>query len=126
MPNDISLSIRGVTEAQQQLQAVDKATADPQLIALLSLAAGQVHRYLMSLGKDTPPVGITGVLPVITGRLKNSFFWGTGRQGNSLVGYVATNLIYAPEVERRRGFLAKTIKDMEGPVNSLFGRGLPR
>lgn len=126
MPNDVSISIRGVTEAQQQLQAINKATADPQLVAMLSLAAGQVHRYLMSLGKDTPPVGITGVLPVITGRLKNSFFWGTGRQGSSLVGYVATNLTYAPEVERRRGFLAKTAKAMEGPVNSLFTRGLPR
>lgn len=129
MPNSIfstgsvgTVSVSGLREAQERLQRTNAAIAEngPGLRTQLLLAAGMVHRYLIALGRDRPPVGETGVLPVITGRLKNSFFWGVRNLGNSLVGFVATNLFYAPDVERRRGFLAKATKDMEGPVNSLF------
>lgn len=115
------IEINGLVEAQAQLTRT-AAAVDPSkgIRAVMALAAGMVHRHLMLLGKDTPPVGITGVLPVITGRLKNSFFFGTERQGDTLVGYVATNLVYAPDVERRRGFLRKTRDDMERPVTDLF------
>lgn len=117
-----TVSVKGLIEAQARLQRTYAAT-DPnggEMRTMLLLASGMVHRYLFSLGKDRPPVGQTGVLPIITGRLKNSFFFGVRGGGNSQVGFVATNLLYAPDVEKRRGFLAKTVKEMAKPVNDLF------
>lgn len=117
-----AVSVRGLAEAQARLARTNDAIAEngSGMRNQLLIAAGMVHRYLISLGRERPPVAQTGVLPVITGRLKNSFFWGVRNAGNSIVGFVATNLTYAPDVERRRGFLSKTVKEMEGPVNSLF------
>ena len=120
MPTEVSMTVRGIDSAIGELQRVEVGFGDPRMLALLNLAAGSVHRYLMGLGRDNPPIDETGVLPVITGRLKNSFFWGSGRQGGAPVGFVATNLIYAREVEQRRGMLARTLRDMERPVNDLF------
>ena len=116
-----AVSITGLIEAQQQLARTNAGIAENSsgMRLMLNLGAGMVHRYLISLGKERPPVGLTGVLPVITGRLKNSFFWGTRNQGGP-VGFVATNLAYAAPVEKRRGFLGKTVKDMEQPINKLF------
>jgi hypothetical protein len=118
--------IRGVDEAVNRLERVDRGLSDGPLKTFLNLAAGLAHRYLMGLSKDRPPVDQSGVLPVITGRLKNSFFWGTRSQGGP-VGFVATNLSYAPAVEKRRGFLGRTVRDTAKPINDLFagyGRNL--
>lgn len=120
MPNDLSVSLQGLTELERQLTAAQAAGKGEKFNALLTLSAGMVHRYLMGLGRERPPRSAKGVLPVITGRLKNSFFFGTARQGNTLLGYVRTTLNYAAGVEARRGFLAKTTKDMTRPVNDLF------
>lgn len=121
MPIAGDVTVRGVDDTVDRLIQVDGGLDDRNLQTFLGLAAGQTHRYLMGLSKDTPPVGETGVLPVITGRLKNSFFWGTRRQGGP-VGFVATNLIYAKDVEQRRGFLGRTVRDMVQPINDLLTR----
>ena len=120
MANDLMVSLLGLSELERQMQQMQAAGKGEKFNALLSLAAGMVHRYLMGLSRERPPLGAKGVLPVISGRLKNSFFFGTTRQGNTLFGFVRTNLVYAADVEARRGFLAKTTKDMEKPVNDLF------
>ncbi len=84
----------------------------------MTLALGQLHRYA------------TGIVHVVTGRLKNSLFWEieSPRQ-NDLVGHVATNVAYALEEHNRPGtkpghgghdFFARTVRE-EGPhVNDLF------
>lgn len=119
---EMSIQVSGAREAINEIQRVEVGLGDPRLLPVLSAAAGLVHRYLMGLSRDTPPVGEQGVLPVITGRLKNSFFWGSGRQGGDTVGFVRSNLGYGPPVEQRRGFLSRTIKDTEKPVNDFVGR----
>lgn len=122
MPVDVSLEVRGINEATAKLRAIELGVGDARLLPVMKVAAGLVHRYLMGLKRDRPAVGITGVLPVISGRLAGSFDFDSGRQGGATVGIVYTNLIYAPTVERRRGFLAKTRKDTERPVNDFVGR----
>lgn len=127
MPNDVfgegnvmSVSVQGLREAQAELSRVSQAV-DPNggLSSVMALAAGQVHRYLMGLSRDRPGPG-QGVLPVITGRLKNSIFWEVKRSGGQVTGIIASNVDYGPDVEARRGFMARAARDQEGPVNDLF------
>lgn len=121
--NVMRVSVDDLRQAQQNLQRIDAQT-DPSrgLRSVMRLAAAMVHRYLLGLGRDRPPVGTTGVLPVITGRLKNSFFWQVEGRGNDLTGAVVSNVDYGAEVEGRRGFLARTVRDQEQPVNDLFAQ----
>lgn len=122
MAVDVSLEIRGLDGAISKLNQVEKGVGDARMLPVMKAGAGLVHRYLMGLKRDRPAVGLTGVLPVITGRLAGSFDFDSGRQGGATVGIVYTNLTYAPTVERRRGFLAKTLKDTAKPVNDFIGR----
>jgi phage gpG-like protein len=78
----------------------------------LTLALLQLQRYAL------------GIVHVDTGRLKNSIFTELESRGNDLLGYVATNVEYAPFEEFRGGghaFFGRTVKE-EGPhvANSLF------
>lgn len=118
-----TVSVTGLEEAQKKLQSVLMAT-DPAggLRPQLMLAAGLVHRYMMGISRDTPPVSEEGVLPVITGRLKNSFFFGVTTFAGGAAGFVRTNLSYAEEVNRRRKFVENTVRRTEGPVNDLLSR----
>ena len=129
MANDIfsagqvmTVSVTGLAEAQRELTAL-AASLDPGsggLRNLMSIAAGQVHRYILGLGRDRPPVGETGVLPVITGRLKNSLYWTVQAARDGINGLVVSNVEYGAEVEARREFMKKAARDMEQPVNDLF------
>lgn len=122
MPADLSVELRGLGGAISRIQGIEKGVGDARMLPVMKAAAGLVHRYLMGLKRDTPATDLTGVLPVITGRLAGSFDFDSGRQGGATIGIVYTNLIYAPEVEQRRGFLAKTLRDTERPVNDFVGR----
>ncbi len=122
MPADVSVEINGLDSTVARLRQIELGVGDARMLPVMKAAAGLVHRYLMGLKRDRPAVGVTGVLPVISGRLAGSFDFDSGRQGGATVGIVYTNLIYAPTVERRRGFLAKTRKDTERPVNDFVGR----
>ena len=119
--NVLTADIQGLAEAQRLLTVAQNAV-DPRggLRSSLTLAAGAVHRYVLSLGQDHPPLGQVGVLPMWSGRLKNSLFWTVGSEGGQLVGRVTSNLAYGPPVEERRGFMAKAAKDMAGPVNEII------
>lgn len=119
MSIDASITVTGVGEAVANLGRIERGLGDPQLLPIMGAAAGMTHRYLMGLSRDTPPVSEQGVLPVITGRLKNAFFFGSGRMSGATVGFVRANIVYGPPVEARRRFLAKTAKDMEKPVNDF-------
>jgi len=86
----------------------------------LALAAGLVHRHLIGLGRDHPPINEQGVLPVWTGRLKNSFFTPPVQgQGNSLFSQVASNIEYGALSNSRHAFMERTVRDTRGPANSL-------
>ena len=122
MPADVSVEINGLDSTVARLRQIELGVGDARMLPMMKAAAGLVHRYLMGLKRDTPAVGLTGVLPVITGRLAGSFDFDSGRQGGATIGIVYTNLTYAPTVERRRGFLAKTLKDTAKPVNDFVGR----
>lgn len=124
MPNDVfDMELQGVGDVRRALERIERAArADGDLRSLMGLATGLVHRYMMGISADRPPRGQTGVLPVITGRLKNSFFTEVQRQGaNDVIGLVASNINYGPPVERRRRFVERTTRETEGPVNDLVG-----
>ena len=129
MPNDafaggvvMTVSVEGLAQAQQRLTRTNDAVSGRGLVASMHLAVGLVHRYLMGLKRDTPPVGQTGVLPVITGRLANSIFFRVIDRGNDITGVVGSNVEYGARVERRRQFMERTRRDVQRPVNDLFGR----
>lgn len=122
MPVDVSVELRGLDRTVKDLERVEKGVGDARLLPVMKAAAGLVHRYLMGLKRDTPRVGETGVLPVIGGRLAGSFDFDSGRRGGETVGIVYTNLDYARPVERRRGFMAKTLRNTERPVRDFIGR----
>lgn len=109
----------GVKEAEAELRRIEIGVGDTRLLPIMKAAAGLVHRYLMGLSRDMPPLDEQGVLPVITGRLKNSFFFDSGRMAGATIGFVRSTIIYGPPVEARRRFLAKTAKDTEKPVNDF-------
>lgn len=124
--NVMTATITGLKEAQDRLSNVAAGVSPTGLRPTLTLATGMVHRYLLGLGADYPPIALRGVLPVRTGRLKNSFFWVVENSGNQLVGRVTSNVDYGPTVEARRGFAARTVEDMRGPVNDLLAAEVSR
>lgn len=86
----------------------------------LALAAGLVHRHLIGLGRDHPPTDQQGVLPVWTGRLKNSFFTPPVEgQGNSLFSRVVSNIAYGAISNSRHAFMEATVDGTRAQVNSL-------
>lgn len=107
-------SIRGLGEAQTELERLRLAVSpDDGLQRQLLVALGQLQRYAL------------GIVHVDTGRLKNSIFTDLEMGGGQLVGYVATNVDYAPAEEARGGshaFFARTVRE-EGPravENTIF------
>ena len=82
----------------------------------MQLAVGLIHRHAAT------------IVPVRTGRLKNSLFWDADyeRQGNTIVGAVGTNVEYAPYVEfgtRRmsaRPYLRPAVENNANAINSIF------
>lgn len=117
--NVMSISVEGLKEAQDNLTRINNELNPNGMRATLNLAAGIVHRYLIGLGQDHPPIQQRGVLPVQTGRLKNSFFWGVEVKGAEATGFVRSNIAYGPRVNDRRQFVERTVRDMTGPVNDL-------
>ena len=127
MANDITVSVTGIDETLRAMDDLARSIAPGGgLRDVMGIAAGMTHRYLMGLGKDRPPIGETGVLPVISGRLKNSLYWTVQAAGDGVNGLVASNIAYGADVEARRQFMDKTAKDMERPVNDLFTAWLGR
>lgn len=82
----------------------------------MELALGLIHR------------SAAAIVPVRTGRLKNSLFWNPEyeRQGNTIVGAVGTNVAYAPHVEfgtrrmNERPFLRPAVEQNADAINSIF------
>lgn len=111
--NVMSADVRDLAEAQRGLkQLIQNVSANGDLEGHMVLALGQLHRYASS------------IVHVDTGRLKNSLFVDTERSRNDLIGYVATNVEYAPMEEGRGGshaFFGRTVAE-EGPraVGNLF------
>ncbi len=125
--NVMTVSIEGLKEAQDKLaNAAAAVSPDGGLNKNMAIATGMVHRYLMSLGRDNPPLEQTGVLPVVSGRLKNSLYWFVKGAGNSSVGRVTSNIAYGPKTETRRLFMARAVRDMREPVNRLIAVNLTR
>ena len=129
----MTVKVERLAEAQARLNRADKGLQPAGIERQMTLAVGMVHRYLMSLSRSGSPG--QGILPVATGRLKNSFFWKVERKGGGVIGRVASNVVYGPRVEfgfagtdslgRKynqpgRRFLARTVRDQEKPVNSLL------
>lgn len=119
MPNNIfargtvmEADVRGLREAQQGLQQLQANTSPDGMRGRVQLAIGQLHRYA------------SAIVHVLTGRLKNSLFMDIETAGNDVIGYVATNVNYAPIEDARGGdhaFFGRTVAE-EGPriVNDLF------
>lgn len=119
MPNNIfargtvmEADVRGLREAQQGLQQLQANTSPDGMRGRVQLAIGQLHRYA------------SVIVHVLTGRLKNSLFMDIETAGNDVIGYVATNVDYAPIEDARGGdhaFFGRTVAE-EGPrvVNDLF------
>lgn len=106
----------GMKEALARLDRAKAGTEGSGLARIVALVTGQTHRYLMSLSASGTPPGQRGILPVVSGRLKNSFFW----ESKGPVGLVSSgNIIYGPGVEARRGFIDRTERDMRRPINNL-------
>lgn len=66
-----------------------------------------------------------GIVPVDTGRLKNSIFdgdpyWG----GNTIYGEVGTNVEYAYPVEDKQPYLLPALRNEERTVNDIFAMEL--
>lgn len=82
----------------------------------MKLALGLVHRHAAT------------IVPVRTGRLKNSLFWNPEyeQDGNTLVGIVGTSVQYAPYVElgtrrmQARPYLQPAIDQNVNTINSIF------
>jgi len=117
-------TITGLSETISHLDRVERGLNDT---AVMQLAQGQVHRYLIGLAQDYPPRGLTGVLPVRTGRLKSSFQTPPAqRTASSIIGTVSSNIEYGSIVDAHRGFIAKTVADQERPLNDLFAAYIGR
>ena len=115
------MSIAGLPETLAHLTRIERGLND--LSTVTRLAAGQVHRYLIN------------IVPVDSGRLKNSFMFDTQGSGNSLVGIVYTNVEYAARVnygfkgsdslgrkynQKGSHFIERTMRAQRKPLNDLF------
>ncbi|MFZ2423495.1 MAG: hypothetical protein WA029_20360 [Anaerolineae bacterium] len=111
----MAASVHGLREAQRELTRLSRSVSadDAPMRGQMQLALLQMQRYAL------------GITHVRTGRLKNSIFTAIEHEGNTLRGYVATNVNYAWYEERRgheHAFFERTVRE-EGPaVNSLLDR----
>ena len=118
----MTVEVTGMRDALARLDRAKAGVEGNGLSRLVALATGETHRYLLSLSAAGTPPTTPGVLPVVTGRLKNSFF----TQTRGAVGLVGSNIAYGPAVEARRGFLSRTVRDMERPINNLVAAHVTR
>lgn len=111
----VRLEIVGVDNLRRELGRLPGAIRNVSRKAM-QLAVGLIHRHAAT------------IVPVRTGRLKNSLFWDADyeRQGNTIVGAVGTNVEYAPYVEfgtRRmsaRPYLRPAVENNANAINSIF------
>lgn len=109
----MSVSIEGLEAAQRNLLAAQRAVEPGDgLRATMVLATGQLHRYIIGQPR--------AIMRVRTGRLKNSIFPDVRTVQNEVVGIVATNVEYAPPIEKRYGFFRRGLADQERSLNTLF------
>lgn len=112
----MNVTVEGLEEAQRMVQAQQLAASERGgLYGAMAQALGQLHRYAAI------------IVHVRTGRLKNSLFTEIKAGNNSLRGYVATNVVYAIEEERRGGahaFFTRTVRDEAPRLNSIFSASL--
>lgn len=118
--NVMTVSVTGLREAQARLNRAAQGVQPQGLERAMTLATGQVHRYLLSLGRSGTPATVQGVLPVVTGRLRASFFWQVRRSRGGVTGLVGSNVLYGPRVNERRQFLARVVRDMERPIRNII------
>lgn len=116
----MTISVQGLKEAQDRLTKAAQGVQPQGLARPMTLAVGMVHRYLLGLSRSGTPPTAQGILPVVTGRLRNSFFFQVRRNSGSVTGLVGSNVLYGPAVEERRRFLLRTVRDIERPVNNLL------
>jgi len=120
--NVMKVTVTGLKEAQARLNRAQQGVQPQGLERAMRLATGQVHRYLLSIGRSGTPPTTQGVLPVVTGRLRASFFWQVRRHGSGAVsGVVGSNVEYGPVVNQRRQFLQRVVRDQERPVQNIVG-----
>lgn len=111
----IHIEIVGADGLRRQLGQIPERVRNVSRKAM-QLALGLIHRSAALL------------VPVRTGRLKNSLFWDDDyeRRGNTIVGAVGTNVEYAPHVEfgtRRmssRPYLIPAVEQNINTINSIF------
>lgn len=116
----MTITVQGLKEAQDRLTKAAQGVQPSGLARPMTLAVGMVHRYLLGLSRAGTPPTAQGILPVKTGRLRNSFFFQVRRNSGGVTGLVGSNVLYGPQVEERRRFLLRTVRDQERPVNDLF------
>lgn len=116
----IRIRLVGMAATEARLTTVARGLTPEGVYNTMQLAVGGTHRYMMGLKRSGTPPTQTGILPVVTSRLANSFFMGVRRAFGSITGQVVSNIIYGPPVEARRGFVARTLRDQTPVVRRLF------
>lgn len=109
----MEVSVEGLEAAQRKLARVE-SEIDPRdgLATIMRVATGQLHRYIIGQPRS--------IMRVQTGRLKNSIFPDVRSAAGETVGLVATNVEYAPKIEKRYGFFRRGIENQRDAINSLF------
>lgn len=106
------VEIVGAEAAIRELERL-RATASPAgMRKTIRLATGLLHRTA------------SAIVPVDTGRLKNSLFQDVIGRGNNIVGLVGTNVEYSIFVEQRVHFMQRTVEREASAVRSLFVEAL--
>ena len=109
------IEIVGADDLRQTLGEIPNRVRNVSRKAM-QLAVGLIHRYAVS------------VVPVRTGRLKNSLFWKADYENgeNSLTGVVGTNVKYSPHVEfgteymAERPYMRPAVENNMAAINSIF------
>jgi len=98
-------TLEDIEAAQKALQAVKADITGDGLEGMLTLAVGQLERF------------VAGNIEVKTGRTKNSVFGSVSGSGNSVEAFLGTNVSYSPFVRNAshsKQFFAYAA-DVEGP-----------
>jgi len=108
-----TMSVEGLKELQRQLTETLPDQTGNALENAMRRAEGAVHRHA------------AGIVPVDTGRLKNSIFWDDPYWGgNTIFGEVGTNVEYAPDVEADQPYLLPALRNEERTINDIFAMEL--
>lgn len=113
MASMFDVELRGTDQAIRHLGRAEKAISPSDgLKTVMTVATGMLHRYVIGQPRE--------IMRVKTGRLRNSIFPDVRNVRGETVGLVATNVEYAPPVEKRYGFFARGIANQQPVINSLF------